>query len=162
MAKEWNVFIALIQTIWEKGEIPQQMSWMTVVLIPKGGGDYRGIGLLEPFWKTIEVIIDSRLQVITFHDCLHGFLKGRGTGTATMEAKLAQQHAYLEQEALYSTFIDLRKAYDAMDRERCLLLLEGYGVGPMTLRLIKHFWDAAMLACRAVGKYGTIEENQRL
>ena len=48
------------------------MSWMTVVLIPKGGGDYHGIGLLEPFWKTIEVIIDSRLQVITFHDCLHG------------------------------------------------------------------------------------------
>ena len=24
----------------------------------------------------------------------------------------------------------------------------------MTLRLIKHFWDVAMLACRAVGSYG--------
>jgi hypothetical protein len=60
----------------------------------------------------------------------------------------------LEQEALYATFIDLRKAYDAMDRERCLLLLKGYGVGPNMLRLIEHFWDVAMLACRAVGVYG--------
>ena len=73
LGKKWSVFVKLIQTIWEKGEIPQQMSWMTVVLIPKGGGDYRGIGLLEPFWKTIEVLIDSWLQVIQFHDCLHGF-----------------------------------------------------------------------------------------
>ena len=80
----------LIQIIWAEGEIPQQMGWMTVVLLPKGGGDYRGIGLLEPFWKMIEVLMDQRLEVIDFHDCLHGFLKGRGTGTAAMEAKLAQ------------------------------------------------------------------------
>ena len=93
---------------------------MTVVLLPKGDGDFRGIGLLEPFWKVIEVLMDQRLEAIEFHDCLHGFLKGRGTGTAGLEAKLAQQLAYLEQEALFETFIDLRKAYDAMDQERCL------------------------------------------
>jgi len=50
---------------------------------------------------------------------------------------LAQQLAYLDQEALHEVFIDLRKAYDAMDRERCMLILEGYGVGPKMLRLIK-------------------------
>jgi len=65
------------------------MTWMTVVLLPKGGEDYRGIGLLKPFWKVIEIIMDGRLETISFHDCLHGFLKGRGTRTATVEAKLA-------------------------------------------------------------------------
>jgi hypothetical protein len=30
------------------------MSWVVTVLIPKGGGDYRGIGLLEPIWKVLE------------------------------------------------------------------------------------------------------------
>ena len=30
------------------GEVPQQMLWIIVVLIPKDGGDYQGIGLLEP------------------------------------------------------------------------------------------------------------------
>jgi hypothetical protein len=103
---------------------------MTVVLLPKGGGDYRGIGLLEPFWKVIEIIMDGRLEVINFHDCLHGFLKGRGTGTATVEAKLAQQLAYIEQEPLYQTFIDLKKAYDAMDRERCLEIFQRLRGGP--------------------------------
>ena len=47
--KKWSMFVKLIQNIWEKCEIPQQMSWMAVVLILKGGGDYHGIGLLEPF-----------------------------------------------------------------------------------------------------------------
>ena len=72
---------------------------MVIVLLPKGGGDYRGIGLLEPLWKVVEVLMDKRFLAIKFHYCLHGFLAGRGTGTATMEVKLAQQLAYREQEA---------------------------------------------------------------
>ena len=99
--------------------------------------------------------MDSRLKVIDFHDCLHGFLSGRGAGTAIMEVKLTQHLAYLDQKALYGIFIDLRKAYDAMDRDRCLAILEAYGVGPNMLRLIKYFWDNAVLVCRAGGYYGT-------
>ena len=77
------------------------MLWVIIVILPKGGGDYRGIGLLCPFWKAVEILMDKRFSVIEFHDCLHGFLAGRGTGTAIMEVKLAQQLAYLEQEPLY-------------------------------------------------------------
>ncbi len=69
------------------------MMWVMVVLIPKGGGDYRGIGPLEPLWKVMEILMDRRLDSIEFHDCLRGFLANRGTGTATTEAKLAQQLA---------------------------------------------------------------------
>ena len=68
---------------------------MVVVLIPKGKGNYRGIGLLDPIWKAIEVVMDNRLKILELHDCLHGFLVGRGTGTAIMEVKLVQQLAYL-------------------------------------------------------------------
>ncbi|EJK56269.1 hypothetical protein THAOC_23883, partial [Thalassiosira oceanica] len=106
-------------------------------LIPKGSsGDYRGIRLLEPFWKVIEGIMDTRLGgVIEFHPSLHGFVKGRGCGTAGIETKLAQQLAYLKQRPLYGVFIDLRNnAYDTMDRDRCM-----YGVGPNMLRLIRTF-----------------------
>ncbi len=41
-----------------------------------------------------------------------------------------------------------------MDRERCLLVLEGYGAGPNTRRLIRHFWDEAQMVVRASGNYG--------
>ena len=65
-----------------------------MVLIPKGKGDYRGIGLVEVMWKIVAVILNLRLtSSITFHDVLHGFQAGRGTGTATLEAKLLQQLA---------------------------------------------------------------------
>ena len=84
LGKCWQVFVKLIQKIWDRGKIPQQISWMMVVLIPQVGGDYQDIGLLETFWKTIEILMDHRSQVIEFHDCLQGFLKGRGYGTATI------------------------------------------------------------------------------
>ncbi|KAL7545958.1 hypothetical protein ACHAWF_009309, partial [Thalassiosira exigua] len=137
------------------GRIPRQLLWVVVVLLPKGGGDYRGIGLLEPIWKVIEGVMDTRLEVIELHDCLHGYRTKRGTGTATVEAKLAAQLAYLEQKPFFAIFIDLRKAFDAMDRGRCLRILRGYGVGPNIRRLIKLFWTLAEMVCRAGGNYGT-------
>ncbi len=88
---------------------------MVIILLPKGNGKYRGIGLIEPFQKVIQVIVSERLGVIGIHDCLHGFMSNRGMVTAILELKLAQQLAYLEQEALFSTFIDVKKAYGAMD-----------------------------------------------
>jgi hypothetical protein len=47
--KEWDtlVWLWLIQAIWDKGKIPIQLEWVVTVLIPKGGGDYCGIGLLS-------------------------------------------------------------------------------------------------------------------
>jgi len=48
-----------------------------------------------------------------------------------------------------------------MDRERCLEILAGYGVGPNMLRLLHHFWDVATMACRAVGVYGAAFQAHR-
>ena len=64
-----------------------------------------------------------------------------------MEVKLAQQLAYMDQVPLYGIFIDLRKAYDAMDRGRVMEILQSYGLGPKMIRLIKNFWDNAELVC---------------
>ena len=75
--------------------------------------------------------------------------------------KLAQQLAYTEQVPLYGVIIDLRKAYDAMDRGRCLEILKAYGVGPKMLRLIGFFWDHAVLVCRAGGCYGEPFRDRR-
>ena len=147
--------MALIREIWRTGEIPDKIAWIIIVLIPKNDkGDYRGIGLMEPIWKIIEGIMNRRLQAIKLHDSLRGSVRMRGTGTATIEAKLVQQLAYVEQEPLFAVFIDLRKAFDAMDRDRCLEILKNYGVGPNILRLIRKFWLKAKLVCRVNGRYG--------
>ena len=92
-----------------------------VFLIPKGGGDCRGIGLMEVVWKLAVVILNFRLtDSITFHDILHGFRDGHGTGTATLKAKLIQQLVAMREEVLYVIFLDLHKAYDDLDRDICL------------------------------------------
>ena len=87
-----------------------------MVLIPKGGGDYGGIGLVKVMWK---VVLNLRLSASTnFHNLFHGFLEGHRTGTATLEAKLCQQLAVLKEEVLYAIFLDMHKYYDALNMSR--------------------------------------------
>ena len=82
-------------------------------------------------WKLVAAILNRRLTAsITYHNFLHGFRAGRGTDTATLEAKLIQKLAALREEVLYVLFLNLNKAYDALDRSRCLEFLEEYSVIP--------------------------------
>ena len=52
-------------------------------------------------------------------------------------------------------FQDLHKAYDALDRSRCLEILEGYDVGPQARRLLQNYWRRLTMVERAGGYYGT-------
>ncbi len=105
--------------------------------------------------------MDTRLNRIPLHESLQGCHDGRSTGTAVMEAKLAQQLAHLEQVPFYGVFLDLKKAFDSMDHERCLLILGGYGVWQKMIRLIPNFWDNAKMVCRASVNYGTPFQARR-
>ena len=123
--------VDLIHKVFQDGRLAEEAMRQEVVLIPKGKKGYQDIGLVEVMWKVVGAILSFRLTAsITFHEFLHGFRAGRGTGTATLEAKLLCQLAALREEVLYVIFLDLHKAYDALDRSRCLEILEGYGMFP--------------------------------
>ena len=124
-----------------------------MILIPKGGGGYRSIGLVEAIWKVCTSIVNSRLQSsIVIHDVLHGFRQGRGTGTAIMEEKLEQQIAGIVHELLFQVFIDVRNSYDSLDRGMCMEIVRGYGLGYKIQRLLQHYWDGQRLVPKS-GKY---------
>ena len=79
----------LVQSEFQEGNLAEEATWQVVVLITKGETDYRGIGLMEVMWKVVVAIFKFRLTAsINFHDFLHGFRAGLGTGTANLEAKL--------------------------------------------------------------------------
>ena len=67
----------------------------------------------------------------------------------------------MREEVLYVIFLDLTKAYDALDRSRTLDILEGYGVGPKVRRLLGNYWKQATLAARAGRYYGTAFKGER-
>ena len=125
----WGKVVEMTQTAFRDGKLAEEAAWQTVVIIPKREGEFRGIGLVEVTWKLITVILHRWLTTgIQLHDVLHGFREGRGTGTANLEAKLLQQLAAMREEVLYVIFLDLTKAYYALDRSRSLEILKGYGV----------------------------------
>ena len=137
---KWNRVVGLVQACFTKQALPSQMVWSTVVLIPKGGGGFRGIGLLELIWKVIESIANRRIaSQVRYHDCLHGFVPRRGTGTGCIEAKLTQQLHRIAHRTLFSVFVDLRKAFDTVHRGRLLDTLAGYGVGPRIRGLLQYY-----------------------
>jgi hypothetical protein len=70
----WRLFVSLIQATWESGTVPTQVSWVVIVFLPKGEGDYHGIGLLDPMWKAVEKIMVAWMSCLELHDCLHGRL----------------------------------------------------------------------------------------
>ena len=129
-----------------------------MVIITKGGGTYfRGIGLVEILWKLVSGIIDLRISSsIQFHDALHGFCAGRGTGTATLEANLLQQLIDMRDTVLHSICLNLRKAYDALDSNLCMDILTGYGVGPRTLCILRTYWARLLMVAKAGGHFGPI------
>ena len=72
----------------------------------------------------VMVLINRRFtSSINFHDVLHGFRAGRGTDTASLEAKLFHQLMPMRDEVLYAIFMYLHKSYDALDRDRCLEII---------------------------------------
>ena len=67
----------------------------------------------------------------------------------------------MREEVLCVIFLDLHKAYDALDRSRCLEILEGYGVGPQARRLLQSYWRRLTMVARAGGYYRTAFKGGR-
>jgi len=101
----WSLTIDLVQYAFWTGIVP------TLVIIPKQEARHvHGICLLEPHWKLISAIINIQLMTtIQFHDDLHGYLPGHGTGTACLEAKLEAQFAFCSGRVLFHVYLDFAK-----------------------------------------------------
>ena len=151
----WGKMVEIVQKCIGEGEIPKAFTFGVLVIIPKDDkGGVRGIGLLETMHKLVSQVINMRMNsTIKFCESVHGFRRNRGTFTAIGEAKIKMQMAACSSETVYQVYIDLRKAYDSIDRNRVLRILEEYGVGPNVRRYIKSIWDSQIFLLRQAGFY---------
>jgi len=158
----WDTLVELVQYMFSTGDIPQKLTWSHLAILPKSDGGVRGVGLLEHTWKICEAIIDTRVKrEVKFHDIIHGLVKGRGTSTAIIEAKLQQELANIQRQPLFQIFLDLKKAYDSVDRDRTLNLLTQYGMGPKLINLLRNFWSRQNVVIRQSGFHGTPIQPER-
>ena len=125
VATNWQKFAIIVQAEFRSRNMAEEKTWQTVVLISKGGrGDFWGIGLIEVLWKAATSLLNQRLTAaITFHDVLHGFWEGGGTGTAGIEANLLQHLTAIREALLFEVLLDLQRAYGNLDRYRCLKII---------------------------------------
>ena len=59
----------------------------------------------------------------------------------------------MKEAVLHTTFLDLQKVYNALDRYQCLDILAGYGMGPQTLRLLKTYCTWLWMFAKAGGYF---------
>ena len=147
--------VAIVQAALQDGTLAKECMCKTVILITKRKGDLRGFDLIEVLWKAIVSLINRwSMAEISFHDTLHVFRSGRGTGTAALDANLLQQITAMREAVLFKVFLDLWKAYDNLDQDRGLKLLDAYEVGPRAVRLLQTYWYQLTMVAKAGGYFG--------
>jgi hypothetical protein len=142
-------WVALFNLCLTTTQIPEQWKTSTVKAIYKSKGrlddpvNYRGIALLDCPFKCLTALLNTRLTRNIGHllpDEQHGFRQGRNTKTPMKDLVMAA-HAAIAQPrgSLYALFVDLKQAFDHVDR--CLLLdklHDQFGVRGRTLLLIRN------------------------
>ena len=146
-----------MQVAFQEVRLPEDMSWMIMVMLPKGEGYFRGIGLVVVIWNVFTSMIYNCLCSATMiHDALHGFRQGWGTGTYTLKEKLALKLTGICHENLLQVFLDVRKAHkhDLIEWTRYMEVLKGYGLGSKLKRLLQQFWEDQVVVPKAGWYYG--------
>ena len=111
---------------------------------------------MEVIWKKMSSLLNRRLTAeITFHGVLHSLLVGYSMGTATINDKTIQQLMAMREEVLFEVFLDIQKAYDALNLDRYLVIMAAYRVGTRTLQLLWKYWGHLTMVTRAGGYFGT-------
>ena len=109
---QWSKVVHLVQRVFTLGRLPHQSYLNTLVLIPKDlkSKTFRSNGLTDCIWKICGKIIADRINSeVEWHDALHGFWEGKGTGKETLEVKLFASLAQQRGSPVYQVFLDLEK-----------------------------------------------------
>ena len=80
-----------------------------------------------------------------------------------MNVKLLMQISKRQSDPLYMIFLDIKKAYDTLDRDRTMQLLKEYVVGERVTRIINRIWKDDTMIPKQNSYFGTsFEQNVEL
>ena len=122
-----------------QGIFPSDLSVARVTCIYKSGSksdpaNYRPISILPSFSKILEKLVITRLySYLSRNDMLvgnqFGFRRGKGTEDAIHSMVKFIHQSFNASEFVLGVFLDVKKAFDSLDREILLEKLKFYGIG---------------------------------
>lgn len=143
------LFVHLINQIFVTCNYPDVFKNAIVILIHKAGDvtartNYRPISILTSFNKIVERIIHERItNFIMKHNILidrqFGFRKNSGTESAVIELLSTIQSELNTNNIVSAIFIDLQKAFDLVQHDVLLNILDKYGIRGNPNLLIKNY-----------------------
>nr|VZI14696.1 unnamed protein product [Spirometra erinaceieuropaei] len=145
---------ALFQEIWRQGEVPQDFKDATIVHLYKRKGNrqvcdnHRGISLLNIAGKIFARILLNRLNnhleqgLLPESQC--GFRCHRGTTDMIFAARQLQEKCQEMRTHLYSTFVDLTKAFDTVNREGLWKIMQKFDCPERFTQMVRQLHDGMM------------------
>ena len=144
----------LFQIIWNLEILPQDFRDASIVHLYKNKGNrqfcdnHRGISLLSIAGKILARVLLNRLMshlekgILPESQC--GFRKERGTIDMVFAARQLQEKCQEQNISLYSTFVDLTKAFDTVSREGLWKIMAKYGCPEKFISLVRQFHDGML------------------
>nr|VZI31795.1 unnamed protein product [Spirometra erinaceieuropaei] len=145
---------ALFQEMWRQGEVPQDFKDATIVHLYKRKGNrqvcdnHRGISLLSIAGKIFARILRNRLNnhleqgLLPESQC--GFRRHRGTTDMIFAARQLQEKCQEMRTHLYSSFVDLTKAFDTVNREGLWKIMQKFGCPERFTQMVRQLHDGMM------------------
>nr|VZI43364.1 unnamed protein product [Spirometra erinaceieuropaei] len=145
---------ALFQEMWRQGEVPHDFKDANIVPLYKRKGNrqvcdnHRGISLLNIGGKIFARILLNRLNnhleqgLLPESQC--GFRRHRGTTDMIFAARQLQEKCREMRTHLYSTFVDLTKAFDTVNREGLWKIMQKFGCPERFTQMVRQLHDGMM------------------
>ena len=158
-----NRLTELFTLIWEKQVLPQDFKDASIVHLYKKKGNrqacdnHRGISLLSIAGKILARILLNRLNAHLERGYLPesqcGFRANRGTVDMIFAARQLQEKCMEKRVSLYTTFVDLTKAFDTVSREGLWQIMAKFGCPDVFISIVRQFHDGMMVSVRDNGEY---------
>ena len=141
----------IFNIIYDSGYFPQSWSEGFIVPLLKKGNkedvsNYRGITIMSNLGKLFTNVLNARLvdfceENDIISDSQFGFRKGRSTIDAIFILKGIVDSVLNSKGRLYCAFIDLKRAFDSINRNALWLKLYYLGIKGKLLRIIRAMYD---------------------
>lgn len=152
----------LIESIWDSGEMPDEMKEVHLIKLPKKGDlslcdNWRGISLLNTIAKVISRIIQERIEKgidPQLRPEQSGFRKRKSTTDQINTLRIIIEQCQELQASLFLLFVDFEKAFDSLNQEIMWKILELYGVPKKLIEIAQETYNGAKIKVVHKGAVG--------